>query len=343
MSRVWGVVSLLALLVGGYCAVADGAGAEPADGAHSAGSWDKLVDVLLGAPPAEDLEADVTACETAALAEIPLAPSLMNFRAGASLYVSAMYGSDETGDGSAEYPLATITAAMQAATIYTMYSAANIYVGYGIYNEKISFVPNVRLVGEGTNSTLVDAPIEADGDAAVVAARNTVMENVFVTLNTIDSTYRAALLYINNVNMRVRNCYFSGSPYANTVGAVVIGKRSSHSKFSNCIFSALDTALEGHNSAARVYGCQFYGFMNEAVLVAPPLRPCAGPVLTFRLGNGLFPNLTGHNVFRSATGNFVVNLTATPVRAQNNDWGVYTRRAIAQRMRGRVIFVPFVR
>lgn len=73
-------------------------------------------------------------------------------------YFVSKGGSDATGDGTPDRPLASITAAMAAITDATGSKPYTIFVGPGVFNESPLFKPYVAVVGADWKTTIIKIP-----------------------------------------------------------------------------------------------------------------------------------------------------------------------------------------
>jgi len=261
---------------------------------------------------------------------------------GTQFYV-APAGSDDTGDGSEDFPWLTIGWAMASVVpLATPGRPVTVELADGLYEEPVVFVPNVTLRGADQDGVVIRYFDEAEDQHVVVTgAENTRLESCTVTAPGV-TLEPIALVAIEDVNMEIGFVTLDGSFCRNSVGVLVSGADSSSSAVSDCLLRRLNDGVWAVGSGVAVARNTFEDIISIAVFVRPPDDKAAGAVHTPLLGSRGLLASSGLNRFVNVGEVCVYNAGAAPVEAALNDWGVYDRDAVAAQVAGGVNVEPFV-
>lgn len=259
----------------------------------------------------------------------------------ADYYVSSD-GDDDTGDGTEDHPWATIARGVEGAGRWALYVPTNLHVGAGVYVEPVIFVPGVHLVGAGAGATVIQYYQPNDVEHVVVTgAEGASLSDCVITLPGYPPV-ATTLLRIDDVSMEVSNVILDGKDNLYTLGSLVANTGSSNSVIENCEFRRLHYGIQAVNTGITIRENQFTAIREDAVFVREPDQKDGAAVAVPMLGDAAWSETTGHNVFASIGGSFIINRNDLSVKAENNDWGVYTKEQIAAKMDGAVDFEPYV-
>jgi hypothetical protein len=260
----------------------------------------------------------------------------------AAHYYVSPDGDDGVGDGSEAHPWATIARAMNGAGRWASFAPTVLHAAAGVYDEPVVFAPGVNLVGAGAEVTIIRHYQSYEGEHVVVqGAEGASLSDCTITL----PGYPAAattLLRMDNVSMEVSNVILDGKDSLFSLGALVSNTGSSNSVIENCEFRRLHYGIQAVNTGITIRQNQFTDIREDAIFVREPEQKDGAAVAVPMLGDAAQSDTTGHNVFESIGGAFILNRNALSVKAENNDWGVYTKEQIAAKMEGAVDFEPYV-
>jgi hypothetical protein len=259
----------------------------------------------------------------------------------ADYYVSSD-GDDDTGDGTEAHPWATIARGMEGAGRWALYGPAILHLDAGVYEEPVIFAPGVHLVGAGAGATVIRYYQPSDVEHVVVTgAEGASLSDCVITLPGYPPV-ATTLLRIDDVSMEVSNVILDGKDSLYTLGSLVSNTGSSSSVIENCEFRRLHYGIQAVNTGITIRQNQFTDIREDAVFVREPEQKEGTVVAVPMLGDAAWSDTTGHNVFESIGGTFIINWSDLSVKAENNDWGVYTKEQIAAKMDGAVDFEPYV-
>jgi len=263
------------------------------------------------------------------------------------LYI-ATDGDDDEGLGTPAAPWFTIAHAMAAASIYSAAHSAGIYhhpetihLAEGIYEERVTLVPDVTLIGAEASTTRIQHFDASDDSHTVVrAAQQTRLQDCTITLPGMHADV-AVLLEIEDVVIDVTDCILDGADNPNSIGLLISGVNSSDSVIRDCTIRRLEDGIHAVDTGVNIANNLFEGIHDTAVFVRlPEILSKAVPEVPM-LGNATAAG-TGFNRFRSVMGNFIANMNPVEVLAESNDWGVYAAPQIAGRLFGAVDFYPYL-
>ena len=257
------------------------------------------------------------------------------------LYV-ALWGSDETGDGSEGDPWATLGKAMADAGGYAREAQrVTIHVAAGTYEERVDFVPHVILEGAGFGATIIQYFEIMDPEHYVVmGADHTAIRECTVKLPGLHMAV-ASLIRVDNVSMEVIGVELNGVDNPYSIGLAVEGVDSSDSVIRHCYLRRLEHGIWATNTGVRIWANRFEDIFDTAVFVRRPEKGVKTEALPI-LGLAEDVAASGLNQFRNVTGYCVRNLNDAEVWAQDNDWGVYTTEEVAATITGAVNVQPFL-
>ena len=257
------------------------------------------------------------------------------------VYVSPN-GNNGTGDGSEGDPWLTIAHAMSQVSEYaTATRPVTIHVATGTYDEKVVLSPHIRIVGSGTETTVIQHFSEDDAlHYAVIAAEDTAISNCTIT---VPDVYGAiiTLLRIQDVKMVVSNVILDGAYNQFCAGALVSGIGSNDSVIKNSDLVNMQDGIWAVDSGVNITRDLFDNIWRHAVFVLAPSSKAAGE--TPLLGSDDHAT-SGFNRFGSVYGNYIMNMNESTTVAEFNDWGVYTESEIAEKIAGEgdVDYTPYL-
>jgi len=260
------------------------------------------------------------------------------------LYVSALEGSDELGNGSDSSPWATIGFAMGiVGDGATQEHPITIHVEEGTYDEPVVFAPNVSIVGAGQDLTTIQYYESFDPEHIVVtAAENTGIEHCTVTVPGYPGD-NFTLIRIDDVAMTVENCILNGQLVPGSIGVFVSGWNSSMSAILNNNVERLEYGVYAVDTEANIGQNNYTSITGVGLFVSEPVGKSNGQALVPIFGSADTLGSAGLNCFRDFLGTwYIQNASQTPVKAQYNDWGAYDLEEISDKMAGLVEFEPFI-
>jgi len=250
---------------------------------------------------------------------------------------------DNRNAGTEEEPLLDILTA-QCRVSSSAENPATIHLAPGTYSEEVVLCDYVSLIGTDPDTTILQFFSEEDTDHFVLeAAEGAVIEGIQIT--TPEPTNEVVdLLRIRNVSATVENVTFDGKDNRNSFGITVSGVQSSDTVVMDCLFRRIGSGVQALETHAEFRSNTFESVREDAVFIRPPAKsrfgsPPASDVPLF--GDDSIEG-SGDNTFDTVLGNFIVNNTATTLKAENNDWMLTDTETISAKMMGPVDFEPFI-
>jgi sugar lactone lactonase YvrE len=253
------------------------------------------------------------------------------------IYVT-MQGNDTTGEGTLEKPWQTIGKAMAFAAPAPLFDRTyTVHAGPGAFFEEVTFQPHVRLIGAGTDATTITTDI-GDNAAHVLlrGADDTALSDCRLAFVGNSGSAANYLLVVENVDMSVTRVDLQGGGNFATVGATVTGEGSSASVIEDCNFTELESAIWSSDSAVSIIRSGFDTILGDAIYVDTTAA------VTPRFGVQSEILTTGLNRFHNVAGYNIRNNGSAQIRAQYNDWGVYTANGVAAKLSGPVQYAPYI-
>ena len=254
-------------------------------------------------------------------------------------------GSDDTGDGSQDFPWRTITFAMASVPEAIPSFPVTIHVGAGTYDETVAFRKHTTLVGAGADHTTIQHYEPSDDEhVVIVAAEGAGLRDCTVALPSA-VTEAVELLRVTDVAVDVQGVTFNGMNGTNTVAVFITGADSSDSVVRYSVIKRVEYGVYAVNSGVNVTRSLFEDIREVGVFIRPPETKNGEPEVTPLLGTTEDPAESGFNRFRMSSGVYVDNESESTAVAEFNDWGVYTEAEIQERVRnapGEVDFKPFL-
>jgi hypothetical protein len=254
-----------------------------------------------------------------------------------TFYVDAT-GDDETGDGTSGAPWQTIGKALSEGAKLPF--PFTVDLSEGNYNEQVVMPDNATIRGEDNATTRIQYYNASDDEHFVVKmGEKTVLDNVLVSIPGQNASV-IAVIVMEEVEAHLTNCVVSGNDNLFSIGALVSGEGTSGGSITDCEFMRLQFGIQAVNTDIEIARNGFDDIRADAIFVREPetkgLTVSAPNMGDEANGGG------GGNVFGFVSGKFIINLTNNTLKAENNDWGLYTVPAIAAKMTGNVDFEPFV-
>lgn len=259
----------------------------------------------------------------------------------------ALTGADVPVGGNQEQPWRTISFAMlRVARFATAAHPITIHVGPGIFEEKVAFVPHVAVVGTGSSdpdaTTIRYFDARETEHVVMVAAENTALRDCKLTLpSSVSATVE--LLRVEDVTIEMNNVTIDGAFSPNALGVFITGPGSSDSVIRNCLIQRLNYGVWASDSGVNITRNHFDDIFEDAISIRRPVGKAVGEAPL--LGDAQQLATSGFNQFGSVEDTFVRNNNPAETRAEFNDWGVYDRDQISQRIAddiGDVDFEPFL-
>ncbi|MBI4558235.1 MAG: right-handed parallel beta-helix repeat-containing protein [Candidatus Hydrogenedentes bacterium] len=258
------------------------------------------------------------------------------------VYVSNT-GNDQTGDGTEGNPWLTIAYAMADVSRHaTDFHPVTTHLFAGTYQERVVFVPHVRLVGADADdpaATVIRWFGGSDDNVVVTAADDTALEDVRVTLPPAPISSDVVLVRIDNVGIEVANVVLDGGFKQLSTAVLAAGLGSSASTLRDSQVVRVNDGVWATDSAMKIARNEFNQILNNAVFI---LLPKQGEGDTPQIGDVTQVETTGFNRFREIANKCLFNGSDATTVAEMNDWGVYTEEAIAGKVYGPVDYVPFI-
>lgn len=245
---------------------------------------------------------------------------------------------NDANPGTVEAPFLTIGRALAAARSFG--NTLAVYVGAGMFEEQVAVPDGVMLRGAGAPETEIRHFDLQDARHVVVElGEGARVEQCRLSLPPLQSGF-GALASIQDVSGVLEGVTLDGGDSLFSIGVTVRGAGSSNALISNCRIRRVQVGIQTADSVVNVRGNTFEGIRGDAILVnLPDTKQGEAPRVPVLGRDGVAG--TGGNVFGSVVGYFVVNLTDTVLPAENNDWGLVDRAAIAEKMFGPVDFRPY--
>ncbi len=236
-------------------------------------------------------------------------------------------GSDQLGCGGEENPCETIQFAINSCE-GTQENPITIRVGPGTFPGQIRMDPFESLVGAAREQTVILSSLSPVIQAA---------DETAIARFTIRATLGAgeiACVDAVDITVALTQCTFDGGGNPQSMGPLLSGIASDSSMVADNVFQFLGTGLVAWETSVPIIRNHFQGLII-GVSIALPGGPLARPQT--RAAQSRLPVLgttgsPGMNSFRDIEGMLVENLNAEPVKAQGNDWGVYTEAEIAAKV-----------
>ncbi|MBI1321061.1 MAG: DUF5011 domain-containing protein [Candidatus Hydrogenedens sp.] len=266
-------------------------------------------------------------------------------------------GVDQAAGGTELSPFKTIAYAMaQADCLAAPDNIVTIRLAPGLYPEVVAFSPYTRLIGAGSESSIIRpsaAAIDAVvGDVAVTGAQGSTLEELALEIPT-NAPSATRILFIDDVSMLVRRVRITGtSQQTDSVGISVTEPGSSGTRVVRSIIENVNSGVLAVQTNAR-FGLNVLRDIKEiGVLVEPPNNKgtegegegaADGTTPVFGDENEL--QSTGSNTFEDFGSNatFIVNNSDEEMLAQFNDWdGLTDSGEIGGMIQGDVVFTPFL-
>lgn len=245
---------------------------------------------------------------------------------------------DDANPGTSESPFLTIGRAISAARSFG--NALAVHVGAGVFEEQVEVPDGVLLRGAGASETEIrHFDLLDERHVVVELGEGSRVEQCRISLPPLQSGF-GALASVQGVSGVIEGVTLDGGDSLFSIGVSVQGADSSNALISNCRIRRVQVGIQTADSVVNIRGNTFEGIRGDAILVnLPDTKQGAAPRVPILGREGVAG--TGGNVFGSVVGYFVVNLTTTAVPAEDNDWGLVDRAAIAEKMFGPVDFRPY--
>lgn len=247
--------------------------------------------------------------------------------------------SDCSGDGTRpELALCTIQEGIDAASAD---GGGEVAIAAGVYPEFLELFENVKLRGAQDETIIVEYPGSVAEEAVLVRmAEDTNIDNITFQVPE-DTDQIVVLIRINNVKVELEDVVLDGGMSRGSVGIFVSGPDSSQSRVKKSIFRNLEVGIIAQNTEMRITRNLFTDILRDAVFVRlPPDVVNTAGILMPEIGDDDLIEFSGFNRFRNIGGfgtnvgdSFLVrNSTGIALVAQVNDWGVFDRAIIVDRL-----------
>jgi hypothetical protein len=267
------------------------------------------------------------------------------------VYVSPT-GSDSTGLGSPSRPWRTIRWAndIYNAGRYYMLQDVTIHLLAGTYEEPVNLLPNTTLMGDSPQTTTLQYFKTSDAEHVVVrGAEGATLRNLRVKA-TGSTTAAVTLVKIDGVATGLSNVLLDGNYMPYSEGIRLLGAKSSGSIIQDSTFRRMDRGAVAINSGATFARNLFEDIFTDGIFARPPEAVEPDPESTDEPEPLVAPNLgdttaletTGLNRFRNVFRYAVLNVSSESIKAENNDWGVYSQPAVTAKYAGTVDSLPYV-
>ena len=188
-------------------------------------------------------------------------------------------------------------------------------------------------------NTAVHLQLVGGEDALIYGAEGAIVRNLVLKTTDLVGDLLGALLRIVDVSMLVEDVVFDGLLRPGSTGIEIIGPGSSGTIIRRCEFRNLGTGIYALDSGVALADNTFDTIVANGPISAAIAVDLSAPLGTNVpvLGDVQRIEVSGFNRFRNLAGNPAVALLETPgvpLKAQYNDWGVYTPQAIEGRIEG---------
>lgn len=249
-------------------------------------------------------------------------------------------GNDETGDGSLSNPWRTIAFAMASVPEGNAVFLITVNLSPGTYEELVVINPYTRLVsGDAAATTIQFFDSAATEHNVVVFGQGSALRRVTVT--TPNAEFENVILAeARNIEFACEFVVFNGKDNPDSLGLFVVGSETRDSPVTSCTFRNIGFGIQAVDASPVISLNTFVDIRQDAIFVNPP-DAAKGVGDTPQAGDET-DAATGFNKFERVTGVFVNNLSASVMKAELNDWGVFTEAEITGKMSANVDFMPFL-
>ncbi|MFC1735105.1 FG-GAP repeat domain-containing protein [Candidatus Hydrogenedentota bacterium] len=249
-------------------------------------------------------------------------------------------GDDNTGDGTVDKPWQTISQAIYLVE-GTAENPVTINVSAGTYGEQVEMDEYESIAGADAFTTILQWFSEETDLYVIKSASNVYVSGLTITTPE-PETRNIQIMKVDEVSLSVHDVVFDGKNNPQAYGMFVRGTGSNDTLAYDCTFEKIGYGVQAVNTSATFTGNTFEEIREDAIFIRPPpstLVESAGEVPLF----GDFSDLTtGGNTFKNVQGFYVYNQSSTKMKAEINDWELYTEAEIDAKMSDTVDFVPFL-
>lgn len=198
---------------------------------------------------------------------------------------------------------------------------------------------NVEIVGMGPGATVIRT------EATTTLEWNCVISRL--SIEGWGATTLISAAYGDSGSIEISRCIIDGEQHvdksaaAPVVGILAVGGTATSFQIKDCGFSTLDIGIFTIDSGVTITRCGFNDISGDAVRVttqSPKSNDTKVPLL------GIVQNSdnTGLNWFRNIAGYCLNNETNVEVKAEANDWSVYSSSEVEQQVNGPADAEPFL-
>ncbi|HOJ34125.1 MAG TPA: carboxypeptidase-like regulatory domain-containing protein [Candidatus Hydrogenedentes bacterium] len=198
---------------------------------------------------------------------------------------------------------------------------------------------NVEIVGSGPGATVIRT------EGTTTLEWNCVLSKL--TIEGWGATTLISAAYGNSGSIEISRCIIDGEQHndksaaAPVVGILAVGGTASSLQIKDCGFSTLDIGVLTVDSGATITRCGFNDIMGDAVRVTTQFLK-ANDTRVPLMGTVEDTDHTGLNWYRNVSGYCLNNETNVEVKAEANDWSVYSDSNVEQKVNGPADVEPFL-
>ena len=246
------------------------------------------------------------------------------------VYVDGATG-DDANSGTSEAPFRTIQRGVNAASSL---GGGTVEVRAGDYDQgdgQVRILSGVTLSGQGDDQTTIfshdTCAVEMDGNSSISGFRI-----VPTGLIGICATFAEGAF------VHITHCKIDGPGFG--AGIEVSGGTEVTSWIMECRINWFQSGIITENSGINISRCQFQNIIGQDIFAQTSFKT-EGDTAPL-LGNADDIENTGLNSFSLTSTLAVKNETTEEIKAEANDWGVYSEDAIAARVTGNVASEKFL-
>jgi hypothetical protein len=251
------------------------------------------------------------------------------------VYFVDVNGSDETGDGTLEYPFQTIVHALTQAAPATIADPAAVVLNQGYYREGVFDLPRfISLESRIGANVVLEAQINGAEGSSISY------------INLVPPPDAEYLLFVEGFGMKISGVVFDGQQYPVTgiitvpmgMGISFPGKVDFETVIESCLFTNLDIGIDIYGDPPVLRRNIFRDIVYHALVV----RAEAKSLYLKSLGDANSPE-SGFNTFEDSTGDAdVANETNEEIQIENNDWDTDNPDEVNDRIDGPADYEPFL-
>ncbi|MFC1736025.1 hypothetical protein ACFL1X_07895 [Candidatus Hydrogenedentota bacterium] len=257
------------------------------------------------------------------------------------VFVDPENGIDHFNEGREDSPWKTINFAEEA-VVGSEELPMTIKLLPGVYEEQVKLYEYESIMGADAATTFLQWYQTASNMYVLEMSDYTGVSGITITTPAPEED-TVRLLVADNVEASVSQVILNGKDNPQSYGIIVKGAESSDTTVAHCVFKRLGYGVHAVHSSAEFAENSFEDIHNYAIFTRPPDEKLKDgeDVLVPTFGNA-FDSSTGGNIFRNVIGLLVYNSSDVEIKAENNDWGVYTAEEIMAKINGPVDFQPFL-